>query len=189
MKIALLAFQGDVSEHERAIESLGAEVRLVRRAGVIDSCDGIVIPGGESTTFMRLMRGEGVDQEIIEAKNRGKAIFGTCAGLVVLGRSRYGLGLINADVKRNAFGRQRESFEAMLDIPALGNEPFKAIFIRAPVMEQVGEGVEVLARIREGVVLAREGNILASSFHPELVDDTRLYRYFLRMVEEGKSRG
>jgi len=184
MKIALIALQGDIAEHKQAIEAAGASVIPVKHSGILDGCDGIVIPGGESTTFMRLMKREGIDQEIIEANEAGKPIFGTCAGLVIVGRSEYGLGLMDADVVRNAFGRQRDSFEVMLKIPVLGSVPFKAVFIRAPIIERAGPGVEVLAKIKEGIVLAREKNILASAFHPELLGDTRLFEYFLRMVED-----
>ncbi len=184
MKIALLALQGDVSEHKRAIEAVGGEVVLIRRKGLIGDCEGVVIPGGETTTFMRLMRREGIDRELVEAKDAGKAIFGTCAGLVVLGRSNYGLGLMDADVIRNAFGTQRESFEVMLKIPVLGEEPFRAVFIRAPVIERAGESVEVLAKIEGRIVLARQDKLLASAFHPELLGDTRLFEYFMRMVED-----
>jgi 5'-phosphate synthase pdxT subunit len=184
MKIALIAVQGDVSEHKQAIEVAGGEVVLVKRRGFLSDCEGIVIPGGESTTFMRLLRRAGIDRELVEAKDAGKAIFGTCAGLVVIGRSEYGLGLIDAEVERNVFGTQRESFEAMLKIPVLGEEPFRAIFIRAPVIKEAGEGVEVLARIDRGIVLAKQGKILVSAFHPELLGDSRLFEYFLRMVED-----
>jgi len=184
MKIALIALQGDISEHKQAIEAAGASVVPVKHRGMVDGCDGIVIPGGESTTFMRLMKREGLDQEIVKANKMGKPIFGTCAGLVVIGRSEYGLGLMDVDAVRNAFGTQRDSFEVILKIPVLGDAPFKAVFIRAPIIKRVGNGVEVLAKIKEGIVLAREKHILASAFHPELLGDTRLFEYFLRMVED-----
>jgi 5'-phosphate synthase pdxT subunit len=178
LRIGVLALQGAFREHARTLRDLGAEVVEVRLPEQLDGLDGLVIPGGESTTIMRLARIYGLDEAI---RRFGGAIFGTCAGMILLDRER--LGLIDLAVRRNAFGRQVASFEADLEI-AGEDEPFRAVFIRAPWIEDAGAGVEILAEVDGHPVLAREGRVLVASFHPELTDDSRVHRRFLALVEE-----
>jgi 5'-phosphate synthase pdxT subunit len=197
MRIAVIAIQGNVEEHiesaKKAMEDMGirGEVVPVRHSGTIPTCDAIILPGGESTTLGRLMAREGIDIEIREAAAAGKPIMGTCAGLVLLAKDggeqvmRTGqklLGLMDISVDRNAFGGQRESFEMPLDVPML-DSPYNVVFIRAPVITRVGPDVEVLARFKDKIVAARQGNILGLAFHPELTDDLRIHYYFLGMVK------
>ncbi|HUK97233.1 MAG TPA: pyridoxal 5'-phosphate synthase glutaminase subunit PdxT [Gaiellaceae bacterium] len=178
MNIGVLALQGNFREHIRMLRSLGVEATEVRKPEELDGLDGLVIPGGESTTFMRLMRLYGLDDAIRAFPG---AVFGTCAGMIVLDSNH--LGLVDLTVRRNAFGRQVASFEA--DLAVVGDErPMHAVFIRAPWIEEVGPGVEVLAELDGRAVLAREGRYLVASFHPELTDDTRLHERFLAMVKE-----
>jgi 5'-phosphate synthase pdxT subunit len=178
LTIGVLAVQGNFREHAAVLRRLGAEVREVRKAEELDGLDGLVIPGGESTTFMRLMRLYGLDRALAAFE---RPVFGTCAGMIVLDRDH--LGLIDLKVRRNAFGRQVASFEADLDV-AGEDEPVRAVFIRAPWIEEVGPGVEVLAEVEGRPVLAREGRFLVAAFHPELTDDTRLHERFLETVKE-----
>jgi 5'-phosphate synthase pdxT subunit len=178
LTIGVLAVQGNFREHAAVLRRLGAEVREVRKAAEFDGLDGLVIPGGESTTFMRLMRLYGLDAALAEFD---RPVFGTCAGMIVLDREH--LGLVDLTVRRNAFGRQVASFEADLDV-AGEEEPVRAVFIRAPWIEEVGPGVEVLAEVEGRPVLAREGRFLVAAFHPELTDDTRLHERFLETVKE-----
>lgn len=178
MRIGVLALQGDFREHAAMLERLGAEVVLVRKPEQLEGLDGLVVPGGESTTFMRLMRLYGLDEAL---RRFAGPVFGTCAGMIVLSQSH--LGLVDVSVRRNAFGRQVASFEADLDVE--GEErPVRAVFIRAPWIEEVGPGVEVLAEVEGHPVLAREGRFLVASFHPELTDDTRVHERFLDLVRE-----
>jgi len=178
LTIGVLAVQGNFREHAAVLRRLGAEVREVRKAEELDGLDGLVIPGGESTTFMRLMRLYGLDRALSEFE---RPVFGTCAGMIVLDRDH--LGLVDLKVRRNAFGRQLASFEADLEV-AGEDEPVRAVFIRAPWIEEVGPGVEVLAEVEGRPVLAREGRFLVAAFHPELTDDTRLHQRFLETVKE-----
>jgi pyridoxal 5'-phosphate synthase pdxT subunit len=178
LTIGVLAVQGNFREHATVLRRLGAEVREVRKAEELDGLDGLVIPGGESTTFMRLMRLYGLDRALAEFE---RPVFGTCAGMIVLDRDH--LGLVDLRVRRNAFGRQVASFEADLDV-AGEDQPVRAVFIRAPWIEEVGPGVEVLAEVEGRPVLAREGRFLVAAFHPELTDDTRLHERFLETVKE-----
>jgi 5'-phosphate synthase pdxT subunit len=180
VKIGVLAVQGNFREHAAMLRELGAEVREVRKPRELSGLDGIVIPGGESTAFMRLMRLYELDEAISDFRG---PVFGTCAGMIVLDRDH--LGLVDIGVRRNAFGRQVASFEADLELPG-GGAPMRAIFIRAPWIEQVGPGVEVLAQVDGHPVLAREGRFLVASFHPELTNDTRLHELFLDSVQEGE---
>jgi 5'-phosphate synthase pdxT subunit len=186
LKIGVLAVQGAVSEHMRSVERCGARAVAVRDASLMGYLDGLIIPGGESTTIGRLSQLYGFQEGIWEMAAEGKPNFGTCAGLILLARQVEGqapiLSLMSVSVKRNAFGRQRESFETDLFIPALGPEPFRGVFIRAPLIVSAGEGVEVLARFQDNIVAARERNLVATAFHPELTDDLRLHRYFLKMA-------
>jgi len=185
----VVGVQGDVSEHEEAFrrsgEALGLEIETVavRDSGIVPDCDVIALPGGESTTISRLLRREGIDEEIREHIEAGKPTLATCAGLIVLDNPDdervASLGLLDVQVERNAFGGQRESFEADVDIKGL-NEPFHAVFIRAPVVTNVGDSVDVLAEFNGDTVAVRQGNILGTAFHPELTDDHRLHELLLK---------
>ncbi|HVC88682.1 MAG TPA: pyridoxal 5'-phosphate synthase glutaminase subunit PdxT [Gaiellaceae bacterium] len=178
LRIGVLAVQGNFREHVQMLRRLGAETVEVRKPAELAGLDGLVIPGGESTTFMRLMRLYGLDDAL---RRFARPVFGTCAGMIVLDRNH--LGLVDISVRRNAFGRQVASFETDLDVVGQ-DEPVHAVFIRAPWVEEVGPGVEVLAEIDGRPVLAREGRFLVASFHPELTDDTRLHEQFLDLVRE-----
>jgi 5'-phosphate synthase pdxT subunit len=180
LRIGVLAVQGNFREHGQMLHRLGADVVEVRKADQLEGLDGLVIPGGESTTFTRLMQLYGLDDGI---RRFDRPVFGTCAGMIVLDRNH--LGLVDLSVRRNAFGRQVASFET--DLPVAGlDEPVHAVFIRAPWIEEVGPGVEVLAEIDGRPVLAREGRFLVAAFHPELTDDTRLHELFLESVREAE---
>jgi 5'-phosphate synthase pdxT subunit len=177
LRIGVLAVQGNFREHAQMLRGLGVETVEVRKPSELDGLDGLVIPGGESTTFMKLMASSGLD-EAIRAFER--PVFGTCAGMIVLDRDH--LGLVDMTVRRNAFGRQVASFET--DLEVAGEEtPVRAVFIRAPWVEEVGPGVEVLAEVDGRPVLAREGRFLVAAFHPELTDDTRLHQRFLDLAK------
>jgi 5'-phosphate synthase pdxT subunit len=178
MKIGVLAVQGNFREHLAMLRRLGANAVEVRKPEQIEGLDGLVIPGGESTTFMRLMRLYGLDEAV---RRFGGPILGTCAGMIVLDRNH--LGLVDVEVERNAWGRQVHSFEADLDV-AGDAIPLRGVFIRAPWIEQAGPGVEILAEHDGHPVLARQGQILVAAFHPELTDDTRVHERFLHLVEE-----
>ena len=195
-RIGLIAIQGDVEEHVRAMEKALAEqgekgeVVKIKHQGIVKSCDAIIIPGGESTTIGRLMVREGILPEIKEAAEVGKPILGTCAGMVLLAKEgdeevaktrQPLLGLMDVKVKRNAFGRQRESFEVLLKM-SLFEEPFHAVFIRAPAIIKAAENVDVLATFNDRVVAAKQRNIIALSFHPEFTEDSRIHHYFLENI-------
>jgi 5'-phosphate synthase pdxT subunit len=193
MRIGVLALQGDFIEHIQVLKSLGVEAVEVRKAEQLEDLDGLIIPGGESTTFGKLAAEFGLIEPLRAFCNSGKPVWGTCAGMIFLakdvGRKQPVLGLMDVKVKRNAFGRQVDSFEQDLDVPAISAaengqaRPFHAIFIRAPLLESVGEGVEVLAKLEDGtIVAAQQGNLMATSFHPELTKDTRFHRYFVEKV-------
>lgn len=188
MKIGVLALQGAVAEHIRSLEAAGAEAVAVKRVEQLDELQGLVIPGGESTTIGKLMRKYGFMDAIRDFSAQGKPLFGTCAGLIVLadrieGQEDAHLKLMNMTVARNAFGRQRESFETDLDVEGI-EEPIRAVFIRAPLIKSVGDGVEVLSTYKDEIVTAKQGTLLAASYHPELTDDYSLHAYFLEMVKE-----
>lgn len=192
MKIGVLALQGAVAEHIRSIERAGAEAIPVKRVGQLGDIDGLIIPGGESTTIGKLMRKYDFMDAIRSFSSQGKPIFGTCAGLIVLAERIQGdeeahLKLMDITVARNAFGRQRESFETDLKVVGI-DEPVRAVFIRAPLILEVGEGVEVLSTYNDEIVTARQGHLLAASYHPELTDDYRLHAYFIEMVREQADR-
>jgi pyridoxal 5'-phosphate synthase pdxT subunit len=178
LRIGVLAVQGNFREHAAMLRALGADVVEVRKPEQLDGLDGLVIPGGESTTFTRLMRLYGLDEAV---RRFAGPVFGTCAGMIVLDRDH--LGLVDLRVRRNAFGRQVASFETDLDV-AGEDEPLRAVFIRAPWIEDAGPDVEVLAEVSGHPVLAREGRFLVAAFHPELTDDTRLHERFLDLVKE-----
>lgn len=188
MKIGILALQGDFAEHVVALQSLNIEPVEVRKPEQLGDLDGLIIPGGESTTFGKLATTFGLIEPIRLFCNSGKPVWGTCAGMIFLakdvGMRQPILGVMDVKVKRNAFGRQVDSFEIDLDINGLEPRgPFHAIFIRAPMMESVGKGVDVLAKLDDGtIVAARQGNLFATSFHPELTKDTRVHRYFVECL-------
>ena len=193
VKIGVLALQGSVEEHTRSLRRLGVEPVQVRRAEQVADLDGLILPGGESTTLGKLTRRYGIDQAIREAAGRGMALYGTCAGMILLAKEISSgepphLELFDITVTRNASGRQVDSYETDLPIPALGEPPFRAVFIRAPYIDRVGDGVEVLAKVGETPVFARQGPMLVSSFHPELTDDDRIHAYFLDMVREAAAK-
>ena len=181
MRVGVLALQGAFREHVNVLQRLGVDVVEVRLPGQFDGLDGLVVPGGESTTIMHLAALYGLDAAI---RDFDGAIFGTCAGMIVLDRER--LGLIDIAVERNAFGRQVSSFEADIEIDG-DDAPFHAVFIRAPWIRDAGPAVEILATVDGHPVLAREGRILVASFHPELTDDTRIHQRFLELVREETS--
>ncbi len=187
-RVGVLALQGDVSEHLDYFRRAGAAVRPVRVPLDLEGLEGLVLPGGESTAIGRLMERAGLLAAVAERSRRGDlALFGTCAGLILLARQVEGgqpprLGLLDLAVVRNGYGRQVDSFEADLEVPALGDAPVRALFIRAPVVESAGAGVEVLARFRGRPVLVRQGRCMASTFHPELGEDLRVARLFLSLL-------
>ena len=186
LRIGVLAVQGNFREHAAVLRRLTAEPVEVRLPEQLDGLDGLIIPGGESTSIGRLMRLYGLDEAVREF---GGPIFGTCAGMIVLDRDHLGLG--DYGTQRNAFGRQVKSFEADLamldDSSGAGDEPLRAVFIRAPWLEEAGPEVEVLAEVGGHPVLAREGRLLVAAFHPELTDDTRVHERFLNIVREVES--
>jgi 5'-phosphate synthase pdxT subunit len=192
MKIGVLALQGAFIEHIHALRNLGVEAVEVRKATELHGLDGLIIPGGESTTILKLAHHYHLVKPLQLMAKQGTPIMGTCAGMILLaskitGSDMQALGLMDIEVRRNAFGRQVDSFETELSVPAIGARPFHAIFIRAPYIEHVGEGVETLAKLEDGTVVAvRQNNLLALAFHPELSRDTRLHKYFLNMVKEAR---
>jgi pyridoxal 5'-phosphate synthase pdxT subunit len=191
MKIGVLALQGAFREHIEALEKLGVEAVEVRLPEQLEGLDGLIIPGGESTAIGKLAVTYGLQDAIRSYAGQGKPVYGTCAGMILLsrgvGRDQPLLGVMDVQVERNAFGRQLESFETGLDIPALGDNPFPAVFIRAPKIESVGADVKVLAKLEDGTpVAAQQGNMLVTAFHPELTEDLRFHRYFLALVEASR---
>ena len=181
MRIGVLALQGNFREHAAMLRRLGADVVEVRKREQLEGLDGLVVPGGESTTFMRLMRLYGLDEAV---RSFGGPVFGTCAGMIVLDRGH--LGLMDLDVDRNAYGRQVASFEADLHL-AGDEEPLRGVFIRAPRVRDRGADVEVVAELDGEPVLLRQGRFLVASFHPELTEDTRVHELFLDQVREATS--
>ena len=188
VRVGVLALQGDFREHLRALERVGADSVAVKTADQVESVDGLIIPGGESTTIGKLADRFGLLDPLRRRIDDGLPVFGTCAGLIFLAAavtegSQPLIGALDVVVQRNAFGRQNDSFEADLDVAGL-DEPFHAVFIRAPWVEKTGAGVDVLARIDDHPVMVRQGNILAGSFHPELTDDDRIHEMFVDLVKE-----
>ena len=185
--IGVLGLQGDFREHLRVLERLGVSAKDVRKPGDLEGLDGLILPGGESTTIARLLKESGLWDELRERGQSGLPLYGTCAGLILLAKEILedrpkGLGLLDITVDRNAYGRQVDSFEADIEIRGIG--PFHAVFIRAPKVIRWGPDVDVLAEYDDSPVLLRQGRILASSFHPELTDDTRVHEYFLQLVRK-----
>lgn len=188
-KIGVLALQGDVIEHVKMLRRLGAEAIEVRTPEDLAKVDALIIPGGESTTIGKLAVEYGLDQAIPARVRDGMPVYGTCAGMIALSKQASGgepplLRLMNITVRRNAYGRQVDSFETDLQIPAIGGRPVHAVFIRAPEIADVGPDVQVLASLNGKPVLARQGNMLVSAFHPELTDDDRVHRYFVEMLKK-----
>jgi 5'-phosphate synthase pdxT subunit len=190
MKIGVLALQGAFREHLQTLETIGVEGVPVRLPRDLEGVSGLILPGGESTTMRHLIERWGLGQPILDLAASGAPLFGTCAGMIVLaneiaGGERPILPLLDVTVERNAFGRQLDSFEAELTVPALGDRPVHAVFIRAPIVENVGPDVDVLARLDDGrIVAVRERNILATAFHPELAGETRFHRLVATMAAE-----
>ncbi len=184
--LGVLAIQGGFEAHLRMLRSLGAEVREVRSPGDLEGLDGLVIPGGESTTISMGIESGGLAEPIRALRRSGGTIFGTCAGMIVCDDAH--LGLIDATAARNAFGRQLQSFEADLAVEGLGDEALRGVFIRAPWIERHGPGVEVLASHEGRPVAVREGGVLACAFHPELTDDPRLHALFMAMTTSARER-
>lgn len=188
VKIGVFALQGAVREHVRAVEECGAEAVVIKLKDQLKEVDGLILPGGESTTMRRLIDKYDFMSELKGFAAAGKPMFGTCAGLILLAKRLVGydaphIGVMDVTVERNSFGRQRESFEAELDIAGVA-ENFAAVFIRGPHIVEAGENVEVLAKYDGRIVAAREGQFLGCSFHPELTDDHRMTAYFINMVKE-----
>ncbi len=189
MKAGILAVQGDFEAHAQMLARLGAETRLVRAPAELEGLDALVLPGGESTTHLKFLTEEGLFDGIRRFAERGGALFGTCAGAILLAREvknppQASLGLADIVVARNAYGRQLAS-EVRFGTTKLKREPLEMVFIRAPIIEQVGKDVEVLAESKGHPVLVRQGRVLAATFHPELTADTTVHEYFLRLA--GKS--
>jgi pyridoxal 5'-phosphate synthase pdxT subunit len=189
-RVGVLALQGDVREHARVLADLGAEVALIRRPDELAAVHGLVIPGGESSVIDKLSRAFGMQQPVRAAITAGMPMYGTCAGLILLADSitdgiagQQTFGGLDVVVRRNAFGSQLDSFETDLDVPVLGDPPVHAVFIRAPLVERVGEGVEALAQLEDGgVVAVRRGPLLGTSFHPEVSGEHRFHNLFLETV-------
>lgn len=193
MKIGVLALQGDFIEHEQMLQQLGIDVVEVRLPEDLAGLDSIIMPGGESTTFAKLAVRFGLMEPLRQFANQGKAVWGTCAGLIFLsrdiGRDQPTLELMDIKVKRNAFGRQIDSFTTDLDIKGIDGAPFPGVFIRAPIIESVGPKVQVLCSLEDGaIVAAQQDNLFATSFHPELTHDTRLHAFFVAMTRACNER-
>ena len=192
MKIGILALQGAFIEHAHTLNRLGIDSKQVRKPGELKGLDGLIIPGGESTTMLNLANNYELIEPLRKLGLEGFPIMGTCAGMILLAKtvSNSGietLGLMDIKVLRNAFGRQPDSFETDLDIKALGDKPFHSVFIRAPLIEEAADNVEILAKLENGTIVAvRQGNILGMSFHPELTDDSRMHEYFSKIVSGNK---
>jgi pyridoxal 5'-phosphate synthase pdxT subunit len=186
LRIGVLASQGDFAAHARVLRSLGAEPVEVRTPEQLDEIVGLVIPGGESTTITKAIERDGLEPAIRSHLERGRPLLGTCAGLIVCDSKH--LGLMDAEARRNAFGRQLHSFETDLRVEGLGDEPLRAVFIRAPWIERHGPEVEVLAEVDGHPVVARQGPVLVCAFHPELTDDSRLHALFMAMVTAAREQ-
>ncbi|GAA2064851.1 pyridoxal 5'-phosphate synthase glutaminase subunit PdxT [Leifsonia soli] len=195
-RVGVLALQGDFREHIAVLRGLGADAVPVRRPAELDEIDGLVIPGGESSVMDKLSRAFGLAEPLRRAIAGGLPVYGTCAGLIMLAdrildgiAGQESLGGLDVSVRRNAFGSQVDSFETDLDIPAVGDEPMHAVFIRAPIVESVGPAATPLARVADGrVVAVEQGDLLGTSFHPEITGDTRFHEYFLGKVRAAALR-
>jgi len=187
LKIGVLALQGAVAEHIQMLSELGVSAFPIRLPTQLNSIEGLVIPGGESTTISKLLRDYQFIQPLQELASQGFPLMGTCAGMILLAKKAtefpwQTIGAIDIEVKRNAFGRQIDSFEADLTIPVLGDTSYHGIFIRAPIIEKVSEEVNILCRFNGSVVAVQQGTAIACAFHPELTDDSRIHAYFLNMI-------
>ncbi|HEU5252463.1 MAG TPA: pyridoxal 5'-phosphate synthase glutaminase subunit PdxT [Solirubrobacterales bacterium] len=184
--VGVLALQGDFEAHAKTLRALGAEPREVRTPAEMEGLDALVIPGGESTTIVKQIESAGLEAALQAHHEAGRPILGTCAGLIVCDAEH--LGFLDVTAKRNAFGRQLQSFEADLEVDGIGDEPLRAVFIRAPWVESYGPGVEVLASYAGHPVAIREGSVLACAFHPELTDDPRFHAIFMAMTTAARER-
>ena len=195
MKIGVLAVQGAFAEHMTILGAIGVEGVEVRLPSGLEDLSGLILPGGESTAQRRLIDRWGLREPILELARSGAPIFGTCAGMILLSRDiadgdESVFPLLDVDVRRNAFGRQLDSFETDLQVPVLGDQPVHAVFIRAPIIERIGPGVDVLARLDDGrIVAVRERNVVATAFHPELAGETRFHRLVATMAAEHDDPG
>jgi 5'-phosphate synthase pdxT subunit len=190
LKIGVLALQGAFEEHIALLRRLGVEALPVRLPQALEGLDALIIPGGESTTIARLMLSYNLTDTLRSRIQEGLAVLGTCAGMILLAKrvsdGLETLGVMDIEVRRNAFGRQVDSFETDLSIPPLGEDPFHGVFIRAPLIERASPEVEILSRLPDGVgVVVKQGKLLASAFHPELTDDLRFHSYFLKLASDG----
>ena len=188
-RVGVLALQGAFREHRQVLEQLGCDVVEVRKTSDLEGIHGLIIPGGESTTIGKLLNSDGMGDAIKKLATKDIPIFGTCAGMILLSKTiidsdQYRLNLMDTTVERNAFGRQVASFETDLIVPAMGPNPLRAVFIRAPYLREVAPNVGILAEYDGKIVFARQGNLLASAFHPELTSDQRVHQYFLDMIDE-----
>ncbi|HET9197857.1 MAG TPA: pyridoxal 5'-phosphate synthase glutaminase subunit PdxT [Solirubrobacterales bacterium] len=186
LRVGVLALQGDFEAHARTLRQLGGEPREVRTPADMEDLDALVVPGGESTTIGKLIDSAGLEPALRAHHEAGRPILGTCAGLIVCDAEH--LGFLDATARRNAFGRQLQSFEADLEVEGAGDEPLRAVFIRAPWIERHGPGVEVLASYEGHAVAVREGSVLACAFHPELTDDPRFHAIFMAMTTAARER-
>jgi 5'-phosphate synthase pdxT subunit len=190
MRIGLLALQGAYIEHSRVLDRLGVDAKQVRKPDELKGLDGLIIPGGESTTILNLANNYDLIEPLRKLGLEGLPMMGTCAGMILLAKTVTNsdiktLGLMDITVRRNAFGRQPDSFETDLDIKALGEKPFHSVFIRAPLIEEASANVEILSKLDNGTIVAvRQNNLLGMSFHPELTDDSRMHEYFLKMISK-----
>ena len=192
-RVGVLALQGAFREHRQVLEGLGCEAVEVRTVSDLDNINGLIIPGGESTTMGKLLQIDGLGDKIKDLAAEDFPIFGTCAGMILLSKhvddsEQYRLGLMDMAVRRNAFGRQIASFETDLEVPALGSDPVRAVFIRAPFIREVAPNVGILAEYDGKIIFVRQGNMLASAFHPELTPDHRVHQYFLDILDEQMSK-
>ena len=191
--VGVLAIQGDYREHRNLLESLGADVKEIRLPDQLDAVDGLIIPGGESTTIVQLIDIYNMREKLRErVLNEGMPTWGTCAGMIVMAHKLSDhrpdpLKLMNIEVSRNAFGRQVDSFETDLEVEDMDGPPYHAVFIRAPVVDTIGEGVRIISSLDDGrPVAVRQGHMLATAFHPELTNDPRMHKLFLKMVDEAR---
>ena len=187
MLVGVLALQGAFLEHQNLLAKCGADSRQIRKANELEGIDALIIPGGESTTIVKLLNSFALMAPIRNLSRQGLPIFGTCAGMILLAKKlvdseQETLSLMDIEVERNAYGRQIDSFESNLSIPALGPDPFRGVFIRAPYITKVGNGVNILAYQEEQIICASQGSLLVAAFHPELTNDLRMHRYFLEQI-------
>lgn len=185
--VGVLALQGDYEKHACMVKRVGADTSYIREPDELQRIDALVIPGGESTTIGKLMKAYGLIDPVRRLITNGLPVYGTCAGLILLASEtkephQNRLGVLEISVQRNAYGRQVDSFEAPLDIPVIGKNPFPGVFIRAPMVTEIGKSVKTLCVFEDRIVLLQKDNILAGSFHPELTHDARVHEYFLSMV-------